>query len=196
MPPEDRTTKGAERCHEHPGVAAIATCEGCGRPVCLTCAVPVRGAAYGIECLPSDVRTGDSVDGRLRPAALTTAGIALVVALVSTALPWVRQGRWFGAWVWPAGRDFPWSMVAAPAALLGCVVWWSGRRRGSVRRVAFSLAVLGAAVSVGAYLAVGIPPEFTRPWVGPYVAGAAGLAGLSTGVLAAVGSGRRARAMS
>jgi hypothetical protein len=196
MPPDERAVKSAERCHAHPGAVAVATCEECGRPVCLTCAVPVRGTVVGIECLPADVRTGGTPDPPRRPAALTTAGIAFGVALFATLLPWARQGRWFGAWAWPFRSDFPWSMLAAPAALAACVVWWSGRRRDPVRRTAVQVAVLAALVAVGAYLAVDSPPEFTRPWVGPYVAGAAGLVGLGAALVGIVPRARRSHTMS
>jgi hypothetical protein len=197
MRPDERSVKSAERCHVHPGAAAVATCEACGRPVCLPCAVPVRGIVVGLECLPDDVRTGggDPEPAR-RPAGLTVAGVALGVALVATLLPWTRQGRWLGAWAWPFRTDFPWSMVAAPAALLACVVWWAGRRRDPVRRAAAAVAVLAAIVAVGAYLAIDRPPEFSRPWVGPYLAGAAGLVGLGACLACIVSPGRRTRTMS
>ena len=188
--------KSAERCHAHPGAAAVATCEECGRPVCLTCAVPVRGTVVGLECLPADVRTGGVPEPPRRPAAVTTAGLAFGVALVATILPWARQGRWFGAWAWPFRGDFPWSMLTAAAALLACVMWWSGRRRDPVRRTGLGVAVLAALVAAGAYLAINSPPEFTRPWVGPYLAGAAGLVGFGAGIAGIVLPARRSRTMS
>jgi hypothetical protein len=178
---EERWVKGAERCHLHAGAVAVDRCEECGRSVCLACAVPVRGRVVGLECLPADVRIGGIPEPSRRTAAATTAGVAVVVALLATILPWARQGRWFGAWVWPFRADFPWSMVVAPAALLACVVWWSGRRR-DLRRTAAGVAVLAAIVAVGAYLAIDRPPEFTRPFVGPYVAAVAGLVGLGAGI--------------
>ncbi|HEY7660174.1 MAG TPA: hypothetical protein VIC58_06210, partial [Actinomycetota bacterium] len=135
--------------------------------------------------------------GPARPTAAATAtGLAVVVALVATILPWARQGRWFGAWVWPFRGDFPWSMVVAPAALLACVVWWSGRRRDQARRTGAAVAVLSALVAAGAVLAIDRPPEFTRPFVGPHLAVVAGLAGLVAGLAMAALPGRRARTMS
>ncbi|HEV8563447.1 MAG TPA: B-box zinc finger protein [Actinomycetota bacterium] len=195
MPPDERSVKSAERCHAHPGAAAVASCEECGRPVCLTCAVPVRGTVVGLECLPPDVRTGGTPEPPHRSAAFTTAGAALGVALIATVLPWARQGGWFGAWTWPFRSEFPWSMLTAPAALLACVVWWFGRRRDPAHRTAVAVAVLAAIVALGAYLAVDRPPDFTRPWVGPYLAGAAGGVSLAAAIVSLVAP-RRSRAMS
>ncbi|MBI3647669.1 MAG: hypothetical protein HY240_02760 [Actinobacteria bacterium] len=196
MPGEERTTRTAERCHAHPGAGAVATCDRCGLAVCISCAVPVRGTVVGTECLSAEI--GHSSDGSPAPeapggrGASALSGAALAVALLATGLPWTRYGRLLGGWAWPFGRAFPWSMVAAPAALLGSVVWLVGRRRGSVRRRAVALAVLGATTCVGAYLAIDIPPAFTRPWLGPYVEIAAG----AVAVVAALAAAHRARSMS
>ena len=51
MPPDERATKVADRCATHPGRPMAASCERCGRALCIGCAVPVRGVAYGPECL-------------------------------------------------------------------------------------------------------------------------------------------------
>ena len=41
------------RCANHPSVPGVGTCEVCGRPLCVACAVPVRGRLIGPECLPT-----------------------------------------------------------------------------------------------------------------------------------------------
>ena len=43
MPTEERTTKGTERCATHPSRNTVGICDVCGRPLCVECAVPVRG---------------------------------------------------------------------------------------------------------------------------------------------------------
>ena len=157
----------------------MAGCDGCGRPLCLACAVPVRGRVLGSECLAaalgSDVRQDEDVSSRApwaAPWALTGAGFALSVA--ATILPWTRFGEGsglFGAW----GRTTRWSALATVAAVLGLGLWFA-LRKGVVRWswVAVETA-LGAIVVLGAALAIVRPPPFTRPWIGPWFALGAGL---------------------
>src|SRR2546422_598115 len=49
--PEGQTAARPGRCANHPAVALVGTCEVCGRPLCIACAVPVRGRLIGPECL-------------------------------------------------------------------------------------------------------------------------------------------------
>src|SRR6266446_4891571 len=104
MPPEDRTTKTVDRCELHPGAATVATCGGCGRALCITCAVPVRGEVFGNECLPPDLDpAGTALDSSapLMPRPVLAAGACWILALAATLLPWMRFGTGsgaFGAW--------------------------------------------------------------------------------------------------
>ena len=157
----------------------MARCDGCGRPLCLVCAVPVRGRVLGSECLAAalghNVRQDEDIPSRApwaAPWALTGAGFALSV--LATILPWTRFGEGsglLGAW----GRTTRWSVLATVAAVLGLGVWFA-LRRGAVRWswVAVETA-LGAIVVLGAVLAIVRPPPFTRPWIGPWFALGAGL---------------------
>ena len=178
MPVEERSTRSAERCDQHPARSAVATCEGCGRPLCLSCAVPVRGTVLGVECLPEP--RGDDATPAAPPAGRSplrlVAGGALLLALATTVLPWSRFGVGsgaFGAW----GQPFRWASLVAGAALFGCLVW-------GVRRVALPsarwmdavIAGLGGLVGAGAILSIWHPPAFTRAWIGPWIALVAGLA--------------------
>lgn len=177
--PSDERVKSAERCTVHPGNPSVARCDGCGRPLCLACAVPVRGRVLGSECLAAalgpDVRQDEDVSSRApwaAPWALTGAGFALSV--VATILPWTRFGEGsglFGAW----GRTTRWSALATVAAVLGLGLWFA-LRKGVVRWswVAVETA-LGAIVVLGAVLAIVRPPPFTRPWIGPWFALGPGL---------------------
>lgn len=172
MPVEERSTRSVERCDQHPTRSAVARCEGCGRPLCLSCAVPVRGSVLGVECLPEPL--GADAPPRPRPAASSPmqmlGGGALVLALVATALPWSRFGVGsgaFGAWDQPPR----WSSLAAVAALLGCLAW--GMRRTLLlasRGMNTAIALLGGLVVVGTLLSIWHPPAFTRAWIGPWVA--------------------------
>jgi len=173
---DERSTRSAERCDQHPARSAVARCAGCDRPLCLSCAVPVRGAVLGVECLPEPL--GDEPPPVLRapgssPLQLTT-GAAFALALVATMLPWSRFGVGsgaFGAWDQPPR----WSSLAAAAAVLGCFAWGSRRLLiPSPRWLDAAIAVFGGLIGVGATLSIWHPPAFTRAWIGPWVALVAG----------------------
>ena len=158
--------------------------------MCLACSTPVRGESFGSECL-ADVLgpdAGDTTDpspprpGRgVRLLALAAFG----VAVLATALPWSRFGpgsEAFGAWT----RSGHWSLVAAVAAIGGLVIT-AARLRSRLRDPGWDVAIagLGALVVVASLLSVLFPPAFSRPWLGPWVAVAAGAMACATSILAA-----------
>ena len=192
MPGDDRSTKTAERCHVHPGAVAVAHCTHCDRPVCISCAVPVRGAVVGAECLSAELGSPWSPPAPGGRTALAAAGFAILVALVATALPWTRLGRWLGGWTLAPDDGLPWADLATAAAVVGCVLWLVARRRDEIRPLALAIAAAGAVLAVSAYLAIANPPPFTRAWLGPYLATPAGGVALVAGAVA----GHRARTMS
>ncbi len=184
MPTEERAVKGAERCATHPTRATAATCEACGRPLCVECAVPVRGRVMGVECL-SEVLGEEVVVTAPLPAwrrrairsrADATVGVLIAVAALSTLLPWTRFGTgsgFGGAWAF----DQRWSIVAACAGVAGLAAWLLlGRRPAAARIVAIAS---GSIVAVGSVMAILNPPPFTKPALAPWIA-------LVTGVGAAV----------
>jgi len=184
VPSDEQITRSAERCDLHPRVPSVGRCDGCGRPLCLSCAIPVRGRLLGQECLVeelgADAPRQDAGPGRQRDLRQTVAGAAFAVATVSTFLPWSRFGEGagiFGAW----GRDPRWSLFAAVAAVAGLLLWAALRRYGPHRAGwDIALAALGALVAVGALLAVLRPPSFTRVWFAPWIAISAGIAAFAT----------------
>lgn len=182
MPTE--TTKGTERCEVHPGSVSVARCARCDRTMCIACAVPVRGAVLGPECLPADVAPEGGVTEVRRPPmsrGWIVTGAALLVLLGSTVAPWTRFGvasGWFGAW----GSPLRWSTLTAAAAALALLIWIARRRPG--RTVVGAVAVLGILAAGGAELSIVNPPPFTKASAAPWVALAAG--GLTTGVALAV----------
>ncbi len=139
-----------ERCVHHPGRAAVARCAACEEPICLACAVPVRGRVIGPECLA--VELGDpalivppGARASFTGSWATVAGA--VLAVVATIGPWTRTGagdRLLGAWV-PSIR---WSMVAAVGAIaLLPLAWWfrtRGSRSGGTLVAVTGLVVLAA----------------------------------------------------
>lgn len=182
MPTEERTTKGAERCATHPSRLTVGACEVCGRPLCVECAVPVRGRVLGMECL-SEV-LGDDIPAitpprpwrRLRSPADRITGASLAVAALATLLPWTRfsTGSGFaGGWAF----DERWSMLAAPAAVIGLTGWLAFGRRPLMARTAAILA--GTLVVIGSLLAALNPPPFTKPALAPWI-------GLASGATAAI----------
>ena len=164
------------RCVHHPSRAAVAQCSACGEPVCLACAVPVRGRTIGPECLA--IELGDpaltvppEVEHRVSGTFPAIAGGVLSVA--ATIAPWTRTGagdRLLGAWV-PSVR---WSMVAAVAAvLLLATAWWFRVARGT-RGTAMLVVVIGSVVSAASVLAIAMPPTFQAASWGPWLGAAGG----------------------
>lgn len=183
----DRTTKSEERCDLHPGRPSAAACDRCGRPMCISCAVPVRGEALCSTCLADAFGAitgrpgGRSGTPRGTPAARVAAS-ALGVAVVISVFPWTRSGFGsgpFGAW------GARWSLLAALAGAAGVVVWLFLRYRAGAR-ASVERAVLGAAaalVAVGAILALLRPPALTHPTPAPWAALLAGAVALGACLL-------------
>jgi hypothetical protein len=184
MPTDERTTKGAERCANHPSRTTAGVCDVCGRPLCVECAVPVRGRVLGSECL-ADVLGDDlavsTTPGpwrRMRSTPDRLTGAFLAVAALATLLPWTRfsTGSGFaGGWAF----DLRWSMLAAGGATTGLGVWLRAADRPSVARIA--AIVCGAAVSAGSLFAILNPPPFTKPALAPWIALVSGAGALVLG---------------
>lgn len=159
-----------ERCIHHPSRAAVALCSSCEEPVCLSCAVPVRGRVLGPECLAElgdpALTTPPEPDRAISGSRAAVAGA--FVALLATAGPWTRTGagnRLLGAWV-PSLR---WSMVAAVAAIALLPAAWWFRAHGSLSGAV--LVILGGITVVSASaLAIAFPPTFQAASWGPWVA--------------------------
>jgi hypothetical protein len=170
------------RCVHHPGRAAVARCSVCGEPVCLACAVPVRGRTIGPECLAAEL--GDPAltsppepERSVSRALPAVAGGVLAVA--ATIAPWTRTGagdRLLGAWV-PSVR---WSMVAAAAAVILLAAAWWFRSLGT-RRAATTVVIAGGLVATASALAIAMPPTFQAASWGPWL-------GVAGGAISAVGT--------
>ncbi len=165
--------------------------------MCLACATPVRGQVFGAECLgevlgsdaPSEPEGGSrAADARIR----TIGRIGFGVAVLATALPWSRFGpgsESFGAW----GQTAWWSMVTGVAAIAGLALTLAQLRpRLRTPRWDAVAATLGAVVALAAVVAVLFPPAFSRPWLGPWVAVAAGVVACGASVVAGRTVGRPA----
>jgi hypothetical protein len=179
-PPARPGTDGSEaaaneRCVHHPSRTAVARCSACDEPVCLACAVPVRGRVLGPECLATElgdpaITTPPEPDRAVAGSWVAFSGA--VLALLATVGPWTRTGagnRLLGAWV-PSVR---WSMVAAVAATaLLPAAWWFRTHPGRPRAI---LVVLGGtAVALASALAIAFPPTFQTASWGPWVAAIGG----------------------
>jgi hypothetical protein len=191
MPTEERVVKGVERCANHPSRLTVATCELCGRPLCVECAVPVRGRVLGIECLSEalgeDTPTSPPLRTwrRHRSPIDRVIGASLAVATLVTLLPWTRFGTGSGfAGGWAIDRR--WSMLAACGAVLTFVAWLGLGRRATVARTVAIMA--GALIGAGALLAALNPPPFTKPALAPWIALAAGVVATAAGFRARISS--------
>jgi hypothetical protein len=187
-PPTRAETDGGEaatheRCIHHPSRTAVARCSACDEPVCLACAVPVRGRVLGPECLATElgdpaITTPPEPDRALAGSWVAFSGA--VLALLATVGPWTRTGagnRLFGAWV-PSVR---WSMVAAvTATALLPTAWWFRTHPGRPRAI---LVILGGTViALASALAIAFPPTFQAASWGPWVAGIGGTIAVAGGV--------------
>jgi hypothetical protein len=181
-----------ERCIHHPSRPAVARCEVCEEPICLACAVPVRGRTIGPECLADEL--GDpALPAPPEPeprvvAGSSTALAGAAVAVAATLGPWTRTGagdRFLGAWV----PDLRWSMVAAVASIALLLTAWWLRARGT-RAGATAVTVGGAVVVAASILAIAFPPTFQVASWGPW-AGAVGGAVAVAGSIASLARERR-----
>lgn len=179
-----------ERCVHHPGKAAVARCSTCEEPICLTCAVPVRGRVLGPECLaaelgdPALTAPPDPEPGR---AGSWVAVAGAILSVLATFGPWTRTGtgdRILGAWI----LSVRWSMVAAVAAVaLLAVAWWLRAREARGRATILILG--GMAVAAASVLAIAFPPTFQAASWGPWLGAVGGV----TAVAGAVASAPRER---
>jgi hypothetical protein len=164
-----------ERCAHHPGRPAVARCSVCDGPVCLSCAVPVRGRVLGPECLAAELGDPGLVappdPGGAGPGVWGTVAGA-VVAVAGTIAPWTRTGagdRPLGAWV-PTVR---WSTVAALAAVALLVAAIRLRRSGG-RPAGIAAGAFATIVLIAGALAIAFPPTFQSASWGAWVTSAGG----------------------
>lgn len=188
------------RCSVHPALAGVATCDGCGRRLCLDCSTPVRGEVFGIECLPTALPETPVPEPLPQPATrrfkadrIALAGLA--VAALATVLPWARFGvgsSAFGAW---GVSPLRYASAVGPLAILGLIVLWIASRPSApssegTRRLL--RAGLGGAVVMLCLLALIRPEPFATPNLVPYVALLGGLSAALAAPLALLGRGGRA----
>lgn len=155
--------------------------------MCLACAIPVRGRTLGSECLATalgpDAPVPKLAEREPGAAARSVARAAFGLAVAATILPWSRFGAGsepFGAWA----LGPRWSILAAVAAVAGLLLSFAGRwsRRRALPWDVASV-VAGTAIAVGSLLAIARPPAFTSPWLGPWVAAAAGIVAASASLV-------------
>jgi len=139
----------------------VASCDACGRALCVACAVPVRGSVVGPECLAEvlpDVPE-PAVPTRPRLWGRWVAGAGFAIVLAASILPWARYGDasgMFEAW------ELHWSLLTVAASLAGLVALFAFRRRRSdpVLEAGVVLA-LAALATVGALLHGRHPPPLS-----------------------------------
>jgi hypothetical protein len=162
----------------------VAICDGCGRRMCLSCAIPVRGGTVGNECLVRvlgpDAPQGEAVDRRAPgETAFWVGGSGFVAAAAAVAVPWTNSltsSHVRGVFGSLETEPVSWALASALAAVAGFVGWLVLQLRPSRRGVValWLLAVLGAGAVAGAVLFVVDPPFATHPFLGPWLMVAAG----------------------
>jgi len=179
----ERTTTRPGRCAVHPGSAEVGRCDVCGRSLCLTCAVPVRGSLVGPECLATVLEDAPPpvpapVTIPARGDRMAAAGFALV--LVASIFPWSRFGDTSGYLeAWRVGWSLP-AVGAAAAGLAFAVMAW--RRPMDARLEALAYAALAVVSGIAAYLHHHHPPPLSSPSFTPFL----GIAGAAVALLGAV----------
>ena len=143
----------------------------CGRPLCLTCATPVRGDIIGPECLSAvldEIPAPTPVPIRTPRIAnyLVVGGFGLVVAL--SVFPWSRFGDSSGfleAWT------VHWSLLAVMAGVGGVLASiWLSRRPADPRVETAIYSALAVLVVAGASLHRLRPPPLSASAVTPLLA--------------------------
>ena len=149
----------------------MGSCEVCARPLCVACAVPVRGTLVGPECLATVLEHAPPPEAIPEPVPprggkLILVGFAVVV--VASFLPWSRFGAdsgFLGAW------RFHWSLLAVAAGALGLLVaLYASRRPLRERWESATQGVLGFAVLAGALMHAYHPPPLSSASAAPWVA--------------------------
>lgn len=181
------TTLGRQACALHDDRPAVELCADCGRAVCLSCAIPVRGRVLCPECTARLAGVPAPPEpARVLPSRWVDVAVAVLfgVGLAMTVPPWDRFGTLtsvLSAWKFLEG----WAVVASVALLAGTaaalapLLWrprWTGRASGGLRSALAALAATATAVALFG------DPDFVIHTPAPYVAlavsTAAGLAGL------------------
>jgi hypothetical protein len=162
--------------------------------MCLWCSVPVRGRAYGAECVGSVVGEEPPREAETpRPRAPAYAAAGFGAALAATVLPWTTFGEGstaFGAWT----LSPRWALLAALAAAVGLGVAVLRLRRQGVDPRWDALAIaLGAAVVLGALLEWFRPPFPSRPSLVPWIAVGGGLLAAASALRCLLEDSRAAR---
>ncbi|HZA61193.1 MAG TPA: hypothetical protein VE754_05845 [Actinomycetota bacterium] len=170
-------TEAAARCSVHTDRDAIERCARCGRPVCLTCAIPVRGEVLCLEDATNELEV-PAVAVEPAPISRTielAMSLLLVVALVTTLIPWHRFGiltSVLSAWQLEGGV---WPPLTALSALAGATVSARQARRSArrSRRRALGATLLAGTTAVAAMAAVLAAPPYVSHSPAPFVALAA-----------------------
>ena len=139
----------------------------------------MRGRILGPVCLedelgdpPAPPPAAPAVPGRARDVA----DLGLVATLLATVLPWSGVGLGagpFGAW---GTADPRWASLVVLASLGGCAATATARVRGIrvTTRIDRAVAVAAILAAGAAILAIILPPSYTSPAIGPWVAALAG----------------------
>lgn len=184
MPGENRTMT-SERCGIHADRVAVASCDRCGRPVCLECAIPIRGQVLCSEDASRELGSPLPSPPRAEPSRRpeVVAGTLLGVALVATAPPWHGEGELTGVLsAWRPGLE-PWAFVSCLSLLGAAVLALTPlfARFGSRARVAAAYASLAVLAVVAAAVTLVAAPDFFSPTPAPFVLMGLALAGAVVG---------------
>ena len=183
-PQEGQTQARPGRCSLHPAATSVGACDVCGRPLCLACAVPVRGALVGRECLGAvleDVPPVEPFPSPIRPRGGRVALVGFGLVVLTSLLPWSRFGdssRYLGAWT------FDVSLIAAVAGVVGLAIALLALYRPVDSRVeAGAFVLLGLSVVVSAAFQYRNPPILSEATHWPLVAALGGTLAIVAGLV-------------
>jgi hypothetical protein len=162
-----------ERCTVHTDRPSVARCDSCGRPACLSCAVPFRGRILCQECASRELGAPPPAEPILpRPSRRLDVVVAVVLAIgvVGTVAPWHRAGPLTGMLsAWRPGPQ-PWPLLASltlVAALPPVGVLLLSASRARPATMAFT--VLAGVSAAAAGVALAAAPDYTSPTAAPFV---------------------------
>jgi hypothetical protein len=181
---EGQTQARPGRCATHPAAASVGSCEVCGRSLCVACAVPVRGAIVGRECLAAvldDAPPPERITNPIRPRGGRVALVGFALVVVVSLLPWSRFGdssRYLGAWT------LHWSLIAALAGVFGFAFSMLVTYRPLDHRVESAVfGLLGLLIAVAAAIQHRHPPILSEATYWPWVAILGGTLAIAGAVL-------------
>jgi hypothetical protein len=176
-----------ERCAVHTDRPSVARCDSCGRPACLSCAVPFRGRILCQECASRELGAPPPAEPVVpRPSRRLDVIVAAVLAVgvIGTVAPWHRAGPLTGMLsAWRPGPQ-PWPLLASITLVAALpAAGWLLLSASRARPATVALTLLAAISAAATAVALAAAPDYTSPTAAPFVVLATATLAASLGVV-------------